>query len=214
MKLVELKDVVFKFKTEAAIFAVGITVGMTLGWKLWRPGPPKPEVYAPARVQRDGSLELERKPDPQAKPAHEIPKGAVVERVVQITVQPLPALPNIPTDAPQIQIPDAPRTPCPPVTVDLTLVRLPDQTRRVIASSRDGQVVGGVDIPVEAAKPVKDLKWAAGVAWNPADKTYGAFVDRDAAFLRLGAELIQVREPVTAGGRVTWSGLVKVGIRF
>lgn len=214
MKLVELKDVVFKFKTEAAIFAVGITVGMTLGWKLWRPVKPKPETYAASTTQKDGSVVLERKPDPKAKPAQEVPKGAVVERVVQITVQPLPPLPPTPAGTPAIQVPDSPRTQCPPVTVDLTLVRMPDQTRRVIASAKDGRVVGGVDIPVEAAKPVKDLKWAAGVAWNPADKTYGAFVDRDAAFLRLGAELIQVREPVTAGGRVTWSGLVKVGIRF
>jgi hypothetical protein len=98
--------------------------------------------------------------------------------------------------------------------VDLTLVRLPDQSRRVVASSPDGVVIGGVDIPVETAVPQRVLKWAAGPSWNPSDRTFGAWIERDAGFLRLGADLYQVREPLVAGGRITWTGFIRVGIRF
>jgi hypothetical protein len=212
-------------KQEILILVVGIMLGLAGGWRLWKPGlKPRPETYAASTTQKDGSVQLERKPDPAAKPAHEVPKGAVVERIVRVVVRPASAVPEIPVlpssasgpGAPDLAHlePASPSTGCPPVRVDLTLVRLQDQSRRVIASSPDGQVVGGVDIPVEAAKPIRDLKWAAGVSYNPGEKTYGAFVDRDAAFLRLGLEANQIREPVMAGGRTTVDFRVKVGIRF
>ena len=158
----------------------GVIVGMALGWMLWRPKPPKPEPYAPAVVQQDGSLVLERKPMPDAKPAQQVPKGARVERVVQVKVQPRNATPTAatgtPGSGPVNVLPELP-----PVTVDLSLVRLPDQTRRVIASSPDGEVIGGVDIPVEAAREVKVLRWAAGYEFAAStwSKTHSVLVQRD-----------------------------------
>ena len=49
----------------------------------------------------------------------------------------------------------------------------------MIASSPNGEILAGVDIPVEAARPVRTLRWAAGGLWNPPDKTWGAWVQRD-----------------------------------
>ena len=37
----------------------------------------------------------------------------------------------------------------PPVTVDLSLVREKDGSKRVVASSPDGAIVSGLDIPIE-----------------------------------------------------------------
>jgi hypothetical protein len=183
---------------------------------LWRPKTPKPETYAPPMRQQDGSLVLERKPQEDAKPAQQVPKGAKVERIVQVTVQPhaspVLSLPSVSGASDSASAPARP--PCSPVRVDLTLVRMPDDSRRVVASSPDGQVVGGVDIPVEAAATQRVLKWAAGPSWNPADRTFGAWIERDAGFLRMGADLYQVREPLVAGGRTTWAGFIRAGIRF
>jgi hypothetical protein len=197
-------------------WALAFAAGLGTGWMLWRPETPKPETYAPPVRQQDGSLVLERKPQEDAKPAQQVPKGGKVERVIQVTVEPIPSGPEpaLPSHSGSGALPEPSRPPCPRVRVDLTLVRMPDQSRRVLASSPDGQVVGGVDIPVEAAVPQRVLKWAAGPSWNPADRTFGAWIERDAGFLRLGADLYQVREPLAAGGRTTWAGLIRAGIRF
>lgn len=197
----------------ALIFAAGLGTG----WMLWGTKTPKVETYARAQRQQDGSLVLERKPQPDAKPAQQVPKGAKVERVVQVVVQPSaqpvePLRPSASDASAGDLTPERP--PCPPVRVDLTLVRMQDQTRRVLASSPDGVVIGGVDIPVETAAPVRTLKWAAGGSYNPADRTFGAWAERDLGPLRVGADLIQVRQPVIAGGGITWAGMIRAGIRF
>lgn len=215
----------------AVILAAGIAAGLGIGWKLWSPKAPVVETYAPAVKQPDGSVMLERKPQADAKPAQQIPKGAKVERVVQVTVQPNPGpgplrpsasdasgtVSNRETAPPLISVTggNENKPPCLPVRVDLSLIRLQDQSRRVIASSPDGLVVGGVDIPVEAAAPPRaPLKWAAGGSYNPADRTFGAWAERDAGPLRLGVDLHQVREPIASGGRVSWAGMIRAGIRF
>lgn len=202
----------------AAILAAGIAAGLGIGWKLWRPKPTPQATYQPAIQQQDGSQVVEVKPDPHTKPPHQIPHGATVEDVVHVTVQPTqPAVePLHPSSSAASGVADPPaKPPCPPVRVDLSLLRMEDGTRRVVASSPDGQIVGAVHIPVEAAKPQpKMLRWAAGGSWNPSDRTYGAWLERDLGPLRLGADLHQVREPVTTGGRVTWAGMIRAGIRF
>ena len=208
---------------------VGLMGGLAFGWKFWSPKPAKVETPAAAMRQVDGSLVLERKPDAEAKPQQAIPAGATVERVVQVTVQPrrpgpsgeataatsgsvpqVEGLPARPTATAPASV--APCPPCPPVRVDLSLIRLADQTRRVIASSPDGTVVGGIDMPVTVAQEPRRLVWAAGGSWNPKDKTWGAWVDRDVAFLRVGAEVFQTRADLT--GRISWAGQIRGGVRF
>jgi hypothetical protein len=100
------------------------------------------------------------------------------------------------------------------VRVDLSLVRLQDQTRRVIASSPDGHVVGGVDIPIESPTPARTMKWAAGGLWNPADHTFGGWIDRDLGPFRIGPQIEQQRLSASAGSGTTMAFAVRVGVRF
>jgi len=196
-----------------SVLAVGIMAGLGIGWSLWKPTPTKAETYAKAQRQCDGSLILERKPQADAKPAQEIPKGAKVERVVQVVVQPrASAAATVQTSGPAPEdaapVPTARQfiaeIPCPPVRVDLSLVRMPDQTRRVIASSPDGEVVGGVDIPVETAAPVRTLKWGAGFEYavNSWGNTKSLLVQRDIGFLRFGARAGRIVMTMPTGGTV------------
>jgi hypothetical protein len=195
------------------------TSGLGLGWKLWGTKPTKVETYAPPVVQQDGSVVLERKPQADAKPAQQIPKGGKVERVVQVVVQPTQQVPSLPPSG----VPSVPsasgaslepaRPPCPPVRVDLTLVRMPDDSRRVVASSPDGKVVGGVDIPVTPSVPPRPLLWAAGGLYSVKDRGVGVWLDRDLAFARVGGEII--RTPATSTGLpAQWTGSVRLGLRF
>lgn len=68
--------------------AAGTAVGLTLGWMLWRPAPVRLEPPAPANRQTDDSLVLERKPEPRPAVPHQLPRGAKLERQIQVTVQP------------------------------------------------------------------------------------------------------------------------------
>lgn len=173
-----------------AAIAVAIFGAAAIGYWFGQPKPVQ-ETAAPAQHQADGSVILERRPDPQAKPKQQIPRKAKVERVAQVVVQP---------DA----FADAGK-PCPPVTVDMSLIREPDGMRRVLASSPDGQVVGGLDIPVESAAPAAEPKrWAAGLSWAPISSTAGAWIERDvpvfSQVVRVGAEVNQARVDAYAAG--------------
>lgn len=161
--------------------------------------PPAPEVR-----QADGSLVLERKLDPAAKPAKKIPAGAKVERLVSIKVKPNPpaANPAQPTSAAD----------CPEAQVDLSLVKMPDETRRVIASSPNGAIVGGLDVPVEPTMAPPSRKWAAGLSWDPVKQAPGIWLDRDIGRIRLGVELNQVRH--LDAGPVEVEGRIRLGVRF
>jgi hypothetical protein len=138
--------------------ALGATLAIGLVWSLLRykegtAGPPADMTHAPEIRQADISLVLEREPNPSnsrsLRPAHMLPEGAVAERVVQVVIQP---------NAESLAIPKAfaggdatwlPR----PLTLDLTLARMPDGGHRVIASTPDGMVVKGLDVPVSIAPP-------------------------------------------------------------
>lgn len=187
--------------------ALAAAIGTGVGWHVAKP---KPVVETPAAQvkQDDGSIVLERKPDAKARPAHAVPKGAKVERVASVTVKPTQ------TGAGQgLRGSLKPAPDCPPVRVDLSLIRLPDQTRRVVASSPDGDVVAGMDIPVEtAAPPPEPKKWAAGLSWSPNHQTAGAWVERDIGRVRLGAELNQTRPWI--GGPSGVEARLRVGWAF
>lgn len=202
------------FRSSILTGVTGVTLGLGLGWWLWHPDAAIAEPPAFAQRQADSSLILERRPDAAAKPKQLLPTGAVVERVASVTVQPRAfAVPvqNVPRETMQdvvrsaiasetrrdtvisstaIISAGADSVRCPAVTVDLTLIRMPDQTRRVVASSPDGLVVGGVDVPVESATVPKVLRWSAGVTYDPGTKHYGAALARDVGPLRLGGIII------------------------
>lgn len=213
-----------RFTLPLVALALGTALGLGLGWKLYRPKPAPIETAAPEVRQKDGSLVLERKPEAKPQPMHELPKGAKLERQVQVTV--LPNLPSIPTGGQKIlgsgshpEFPDSSvvkeSLTTRPITVDLSLVKMPDGTSRVIASSPDGVVTGGLDIPAGPPAPVLKLpKWEAGALWNPGDHTYGAFLTHAAGPFVLGAEVYQERASAQAGGGTTLKAMVAIGIRW
>lgn len=162
------------------VFLSGTLLGLFAGWQLWAPTEALTETQAPAfqlpptEKAPHGALVLERKPDPAAKPKQKIPPKHKAERMASVTVQ--SAKPD-----------------CPPTTVDMTLVRAPDGSQRVITSSPDGPVIGGVDIPVVPAGAVRNLSWAAGVSYAPQHRGFGGWLDRDMGPFRVGVELTQDR---------------------
>ncbi len=195
-------------------FAVGVAIGAVAGlgggWALYHQRPSPVETPAAAIIQKDGSTILERVPNAHATPKQTIPTGATVERVVRVTVQPK-AEPAPIVDATSVRadsmnpakldstgtngaaVPRETSQPvvCPPVRVDLTLIRLADQTRRVIASSPDGAVVGGVDVPVESATPQQVLRWSVGPAYGGGDTRWGASLTRDLGPVRAILQVMQ-----------------------
>lgn len=180
------------------VLIVGIGVGLYVGVKISKPKTAMVmEEPAPAIRQQDGSLVLERKPDPVAKPAHAIPKGATIERIVSVSVKPkaseLQSLPVLN-----------------PVRVDLTFARLSDQTMRVIASSPDGEVIGGNDIPVQLSRIVVQLKNSAGVTYGRDIR--GIWYDRYWRRLVVGCEARRTIEGLDR--RQAWSASIRLGITF
>jgi hypothetical protein len=172
--------------------AFGLMVGLFIGYSAYYK-PPVLEKYAPAVRQHDGSLVLEKKPDAKPIPKQEIPKGSKVERVVSVTVRPTPR------DG--IGRPDASKAAetCPDVTVDLTLVKNADDTRSVIASSPDGEVIAGVDIPRELLpKESSPPKWAIGGMYY-SNRGYAARIERDLGPLRIGADVLKTGNDLVAG---------------
>lgn len=190
-----------------AAIAVAIFAAAAFGWWLGQPKPVQ-ETAAPAQHQADGSLILPRQPDAAATPAQQVPRGAKVERVGRVTVQP-----RQPDTAP-----GEPHTlaPLPPVSVDWSLVREPDGGRRMLASSPDGAIIGGVDVPIEsAAPPAAPKRWAAGLSWSPSSSTAGVWIERDvpvfSKVVRVGADVNQVRVDAYATGV---EGRLRVGFAF
>lgn len=142
--------------------------------------------------QADGSLILERKPDPTVTAKQAVPKRSKLERVAQVTVQPDKG-------------PAEPDKPCPPVTVDLSILREPDGGRRILASSPDGRVVAGLDIPVEPATLLHHPpRWAIGATYGP--EVAGAWLQRHIEVFGIqtivGVDLIQVRGDLATFARL------------
>ncbi|MDE2440165.1 MAG: hypothetical protein KGP14_04000 [Betaproteobacteria bacterium] len=185
--------------------AISVCVGFGIDrWWSHRPAP-VPESAAPAVAQADGSVVIERAGPsaPRPKPPHQLPKGSTEERRVSVTVAPL--------IGPGIKLPaNATTADCPPLEVDLSLVKMPDETRRVVASSPDGRIVGGLDIPVEPINFVAPRKWSAGLSLDPIHQTPGVWLDRDWSRLRIGVEINQTR--VFRGGPTGAEARVRVGV--
>lgn len=152
-----------------------------------------PETLAYEAVLDDGSRILHR--DPQAKPdspAPERPAGHTPVRVVEVEVLPPPV---------EITCSDGKvvEKACPPVTVRLDLLRAPDGTLRAQASSPGGEVLGGLDVPLEPALVPVQRRWAVGYE-RDLDGNQGVFLERDLGRLRVGGSV--VGDAVSA--RVGW----------
>lgn len=225
--------------TAAVALLVGAGGALTFAWHEWRP---KTVVETPAVGvrQSDSSLVIQRAPDAHAKPAQEIPKGATVERVVHVEVQPH-ASSTTQVDSVEKSVSAGKRTDsvslkvgtsagvmgeatparaapevvaCPPVGVDLTLLRLKDGTQRVVASSKDGIVLDSlsVDHPVVDVAPARALVWSAGPIWGGGDNGFGANVTRDLGFTRIVGAVM--RAPARGPIPVHAVGLIGVNVRF
>ena len=165
--------------TIVAIFAAGLATG----WWLYHPTV-KPETYKPAVKQKDGSVILERNPNGAVSaPMPALPRKPA--RTIQVTVKPKP----VPVE------PDSCALECPAVNVRLDLVK-DDDGQRVIASSPDGDIIGGMDVPHEPWIKRNENLWAAGLTYSH-DRRLGAFLDRDLGPFRAGieadAESVRVR---------------------
>lgn len=135
------------------IGALSFVAGLFLGLRFHGAPVQVIEASAPAVRQSDGSLILERRPDASAVAPMQIPKSAKLERLAKVTVKPRPLASA------------ASAVDCVPVSLDLALVKMPDDSRRMIASSPDGEVVAGFDIPVLPTISVAQPKWAVGADW-------------------------------------------------
>lgn len=177
-----------------AAMVLGITGGLVCGWWLWKPHHAPVEAPAVAvQLPKSGAVAIERKPSASVPPkiaaaANELNRKAKLTRAATITVQPAQA-------------------DCDPVELELGIVKLPDDTQRVILRSDNATITGGVDIPLATEQVVKELKWAAGASYDPVERTYGVFLDRDLGLLRLSAEVRQSHERGA-------TALVRMGIRF
>ena len=160
----------FRTKLES-LWVVVVVAAAGLWWVTHEPAP-VPEVIAaaPAVVQADRSIVVQRAPDAHPRPPpHQLPKGAVEERRETFVAAPAAGASS--------------------VQIDLSLVRMPDNGRRVIASSPDGTIVSALDVPIEAGLvPPPPHKWAAGLAYSTERET-GIWLERDLGRFRLGAEV-------------------------
>jgi len=207
-----------KYRDAAIAALASALIALAFGWWVWHP---KPVHEGPAfgRTLPSGAVEVPRNPDaPVPAPVKKAAKeaGGKLERSISLTIQPEP-IQAPPETVAQPSTPEGPQSPaaapgcsCAPVRVDLGLVRMPDHTRRVVATAEGGTILDSIDIPIDAAVSKRETRWAAGALYTPPvfgrRAEYGAFVDRDLGPLRLGVEVQQRREGLTA--------VVRAGIRF
>jgi hypothetical protein len=198
-----------------ACLLAAFVLGLGLGWKLWvgktktvLRDVPGPTVYLPG-----GAVVLAKKVENlHAKPTikQETPDGSTTIEEGTIVVQPKP-----PEEKPAVQGQQVAQPPA-PITVNFAIVKMPDNTRRVVASSPDGTVTGGIDIVDEPLPPPPKLMLrAAGIvygttAWG--DTAKGAFYDHDWKMLRFGGEV--TKNTYATVNRTGWEGRVKIGVIF
>ena len=193
---------------------VGVIAGIVIGWGLWKPKPMKPETYAPAIRQEDGSLVAERKPmmPEQVKITHTLPKGATSERTGDVVFRPFGEV-KAQTNGERHQGEAESLPAIPEFKIDWTLAKTKDDGRRMIFSSKDGEIISATDIPIDTPEKPRRLTWAAGGSWNPVDRTFGGWIQRDIGPFVVGAHVFQVRQTISTD-REKWSGQITAGIRF
>ncbi len=159
------------------------------------------EPPALAIRQSDGSLVLERNPDPAVKAPAEIPRGVKLEHVVKVEVQPRP------TSNAKVSLGSGIADPCLPTEIDLSLLRNPDTTQRIVASSPDGRIICGLDIPTTPIPEKHKVPHWSVSALRGYDMTRGR--------LDWGMEANYWRGSlVVTGGVVGATTFIGVGLRF
>lgn len=194
-------------RSVAPLVACFVAGFLLCAW-LHRPAPPVSEPAAPAQQLPSGALVVERDPAAQApqtivQAAREL--GGKLERAASITIEPTPAPETVqPAPAPETATAPASGCSCPAVTLDLGLVRMPDRTRRVVATSRDGRILGGIDIPLEQAR--REARWSAMAYYLPTEKTGAVTLERELWRSRvgLGAVLYHGKVVPMVGVGMTW----------
>jgi hypothetical protein len=200
-----------KLYAATVLMLITFGLGLGLGWKLWRGKMTTitRDVPGPAIILHDGGQVLEKKIASKSTIIQVIPDGAHVQEEGTIIFRPNPD--PAPDDHPA-KVPDAPHD----FHINFALVTMADGSRRVVASSPEGKVVGGIDIVVDPHKPAPPpLRNSAGLvygttAWG--DTAKGIFYDRDWKFIRAGLEV--THNTYANVNRTAWEGRIKVGLNF
>lgn len=185
----------------------GAALGLTTGWMIFdgkrNQSIPTVQIYQPQTIQSDGSIVLEKKPTDSATPRATVPAHSDVQRVVQIQVKPR-MLPTIDGAAPV--------TDPSPIDLEVSIIKNKDGQTRAIVSSTNGDVIGGIDIPVQEKSSKVAPKWAVGVTYNLCNKSYGAFVSRDLGPFVAG--IIIEKSKIAQSEVTSLSASVTLGVRF
>lgn len=187
----------------AILLSFSCLSGIYIGYKMFDN---KPEVVvqhsAGEVVINDSTKLLAKQPDKNAKADTPLSKGATLERLVKFSVKQkkLPAQPkqegtqtaNVEgkvggknSETPLDEL-------CPPIDISLALILDKGKQQRVEAYSSNGEIVGGIDIPVhDITIPKEAKKWAVGMSYNTLE-VKGLWVERDVGRIRLGAEVVSI----------------------
>jgi len=186
-------------KTKLIILAIGLALGYGLGYSRFSPKSIT-ETNAPEIRQADGSLVLERNISerriPKKPPINPFGASEWI-RHSEVVIKPTASL--IGSNA-EIK----------PIVVSFDLIRLSDKTYRVIASADGGEVIGGIDVPIETTAYPDQPKWAAGgILLN---NGYGAFIQRSMGAFLVGLDVTQSKEGINHDKQLNYS--FRAGIRF
>lgn len=173
--------------------------GIYIGYKMFNNKPEVVVQHSAGEVAiNDNTKLLAKEPDKNAKADMPLPKGATLERVVKFSVK-QKAKAKESTESGNVEGKVGGKnseTPmdelCPPIDISLALILDKDKQQRVEAYSINGEIVGGIDIPVrDITIPKEAKKWAVGMSYNTLE-VKGLWVERDVGRIRLGAEVTSI----------------------
>ena len=156
--------------TLATIIIVAFLLGFHTKGYLQSKGQTKSQESPAAQFQQDdSSIVLERAPSAPSPAPHEIPKGGKEERRIELIVKPakgivgqIDSVKNFVKNSKDSIANDS--CECPPVEIALSMVRMPDGSMRAVASSANGQVIGGLDMPIlEPPQAALEKAWTGQV---------------------------------------------------
>lgn len=180
--------------------------GLALGWKIYSPKTSQSIVAKPSERQVDGSLVLAVEPSKKLEPKQKIPMGAKVERAVSLELKPSYSAPVAmdATNGTSQQDQGWAHAALKPLRIDLTQVTMSDGSSRVIASSPDGDITGGVDIqkPTTSSAQKNSISGIVGYDLRERKSVYGVQISRCVGPLSISAGFV---------GNTVFAG---VGIRF